>query len=409
MGVYLYKTSDFGRTWTSLKANLPEFGWVHVVREDVRNRRLLFAGTEFGVFSSLDGGASWFSLKNNLPTVAVHDIAVHPRDNDLIIGTHGRGIWILDDIGFLQEMSPEVFEGSGHFFSVRPAIRAHLSAVRESFSRPPFAAKNPPVGMSVTFYAKTEPKEQPKVKITDAQGRSMAEFKLAKKAGLQRMPWDLNYIPERDGVKMIAPNAALYGVPVAPPGEYALTVTADGRVFEQKAVLQPDPRKPFDPAVHAAQIEAIARASRQTAKLSAAVSVVRNLRDRLIKVETAAAKATGEAAAETGRELAAFKAKLDPLAEAILPKDAVGLSFREQSLRGGMPYQMLVGISAMLPGSAERPTAEQLKILGDLERLIGAQVGQVNALVKSDIPRLNEALKKAGLAETMAVPAEIKD
>ncbi len=409
MGVYLYKTADFGRTWTSLKSNLPDFGWVHVVREDIRNRRLLFAGTEFGVFASLDGGADWISLKNNLPTVAIHDIAVHPRDNDLIIGTHGRGIWILDDIGFLQEMSPEVFESSGHFFSIRPATRAHLSAVRESFSRPPFAAKNPPVGMSVTFYAKSEPKEQPKVKITDAQGRSMAEFKLAKKAGLQRMPWDLNYIPEIDGAKVIAPNAALFGVPVAPPGEYTFTVTADGRVLEQKAVLRPDPRKPFDPAVHAAQIEAIARASRQTAKLSAAVSAVRNLRDRLVKVEAAAAKATGEAAAEAGRELAAFKAKLDPLAEAILPKDAVGLSFREQTLRGGMPYQMLVGINLGLSGSAEPPTAEQLKILGDLERLIGAQVGQVNALIKSDVPRLNEALKKAGLAETLPAPAEIKD
>ena len=87
----------------------------------------------------------------------------------------------------------------------------------------------------------------------------------------------------------------------------------------------------------------------------------------------------------------------------------MGLSFREQTLRGGMPYQMLVGINLGLTGSAEPPTAEQLKILGDLERLIGAQVGQVNALIKSDVPRLNEALKKAGLVETLPAPAEIKD
>ncbi len=406
---YLFKTADFGRTWTSITSNLPDFGWIHVVREDVRNRRLLFAGTEFGIFASLDGGAGWFSFKNNLPTVAVHDLAVHPRENDLIIGTHGRGIWIMDDIRFLQEMTPAVMESPGHFFTVRPAVRAHLSAIRESFSRPPFAAKNPPAGMGITFYARTEPKEQPKVKITDAKGRLMGEFKLARKAGLQRMPWDLNYIPEIDGSKALAPNAAVFGVPIAPPGEYLLTVSIDGRSLEQKAVLLPDPRKPFDPSVHSAQVQAIVRASRQVAKLSAVVSAVRSLRDRFSKVVAAAAQATGENAAAAVRELAAFKPKLDPLASAILPKDFLNLADREQSLRGGTPYQSLVIISSGLSGSAAAPTAEQLKILGDLERLIGAQADQVNALVKIDVPRLNEALKKAGLAEPLPTPAEIKD
>ncbi|MBN1938864.1 MAG: hypothetical protein JW843_04715 [Candidatus Aminicenantes bacterium] len=409
MGAYLYKTADFGRTWTSIASNLPAFGWIHVVREDVRNRNLLFAGTEFGVFASLDGGTSWFSLKNNLPTVAVHDIAVHPRDNDLIIGTHGRGVWIMDDIGFLQEMSPAVWESAGHFFSVRPAIRAHLSSVRESFSRPPYAAKNPPAGFGLTYYSKTAPKEQPKVKVNNAKGRLMAEFKLSKTAGLQRVPWDLYYIPEIEGVKAIASNAASYGVPVAPPGEYFLTVSVDGRNLEQKAVLLPDPRIPFDPSVHEAQVGAVIRASRQTAKLSATVSAVRSLRDRLPKVEAAAAKASGDAAAEASRELAAFKAVLAPLAESVLPKDILNLADRKQSLRGGTPYQVLVGISSGLPWSASRPTAEQMNMLGDMERLVADLADRVNALIKTDIPRLNEALKKAGLAETIPVPAVIKD
>jgi len=409
MGVYLYKTADFGRTWTPLKSNLPELGWVHVVREDLRNRNLLFAGTEFGVFASLDGGASWFSLKNNLPTVAVHDIAVHPRENDLIIGTHGRGVWIMDDIGFLQEMTPAVFESAGHFFSVRPAIRAFGSAVRESFSRPPFAAKNPPAGLSVTFYSKLEPKEQPKVRIADAEGRPMAEFKLAKKAGFQRDQWDLYYIPEKDGVKMIPPGSAVFGVPIAPPGDYRFSITVDGRVLEGKAVLLPDPRKTVEPQVYTAQTETIIRLSRTSSRNSAALSAVRSLRDRLGKIEGAAAKASGENAAEAVRALAAFRSRFDPLVEEILPKDFVGLTFREQTLRGGMPSQQLLVIAATLAGTSEPPTPGVLKQIEEIEKIIEDQVGRLNALIKTGIPALNEVLKKAGLAETLAAPAEIKD
>ena len=118
---YLYATADFGKTWRPLAQGLP-FGWVHVVREDLVNRNLLFAGTEFGVHASLDGGRSWFSLRNNLPTVAVHDIAIHPRERDLIIGTHGRGIWVLDDISFLREMSEALLASDFRLFGVRPAV-----------------------------------------------------------------------------------------------------------------------------------------------------------------------------------------------------------------------------------------------------------------------------------------------
>ncbi|MHB8054825.1 MAG: VPS10 domain-containing protein [Candidatus Aminicenantales bacterium] len=405
--VYLYQTKDYGRTWKSLRANLPEFGWVHVVREDLRNRRLLYAGTEFGVFASLDEGESWFSLKNNLATVAVHDIAVHPRDNDLIIGTHGRGVWIMDDVAFLQEMTPAVFESAGQLFTVRPATRAFFSSIREGYARPPFAAKNPPAGLILTFYAKTAPKERPQLKIKDAKGRSMAEFKFATLPGFQRDQWGLTYIPEKDGVKTLPPAATMYGLPSAPPGEYTLSLTVDGRVMETKAVIEPDPRIAVSDETMAAQVAAISKASVQAARLAAAVTAVRSLRDQIAKTEEAVGKA-GASAAAAAPVLAAFKAKVNSLAEDILPKDYIGLGSRIQTLRGGMPFQMIVSILASTANSPEPPTAGELLKISEIEKIAGEQIGRLNVLILNGIPPLNESLKKAGLTSALRAPAEIK-
>ena len=122
---FVCRSTDAGRTWVSISADLPAFGSTYVITEHLRNQSLLFVGTEFGVFATFDGGAGWVSLKNNLPTVAVHDIVVHPRENDLILGTHGRSIWVLDDIAALEELTPSVANASSHLFAVRPATEFH--------------------------------------------------------------------------------------------------------------------------------------------------------------------------------------------------------------------------------------------------------------------------------------------
>src|SRR5262249_29810372 len=117
---YVYRTTDFGATWQCLSAGLPADGPVHVVREDLRNKDLLFAGTEFGLFASLDAGSSWHRLRGGLPTVAVHDLLIHPRDRDLVIGTHGRGVYVLDVMP-LEEVNAETLAATAHLFDVRPA------------------------------------------------------------------------------------------------------------------------------------------------------------------------------------------------------------------------------------------------------------------------------------------------
>src|SRR5262249_39129090 len=117
---YLFRTTDYGTTWKPLANNLPPGGPVLVVREDPRNRNLLFAGTEFGLFASFNGGTSWYPLRAGLPTVAVHDLLVHPRDRDLVIATHGRGLYVLD-VAPLEELTATVLEEDAHLFDVKPA------------------------------------------------------------------------------------------------------------------------------------------------------------------------------------------------------------------------------------------------------------------------------------------------
>src|SRR5262249_2080547 len=121
---YIFKTTDGGKSWTYIASNLPAKGYVQVVREHPKNTNLLYDNTELGLFASWNGGKDWLPLNlKNLPNVAVHDILVHPRENDLILATHGRSIWIFDDASPIQQMNQQILDSSAHLFPIRPALR----------------------------------------------------------------------------------------------------------------------------------------------------------------------------------------------------------------------------------------------------------------------------------------------
>jgi photosystem II stability/assembly factor-like uncharacterized protein len=185
---YLFKSTNHGATWKPLASNLPAEGPIHVIREDPRNKDLLFVGTEFGLFTSLDSGATWHRLGGGLPTVAVHDLVIHPRDRDLVIATHGRGIYVMD-ISPLQEWTPAVAAASMHLFEVKPA-----TVFRHRGTRWPgrvFAAPNPPFGAVIHYYLGAKPAGPVRFTITDANGVPLVEYKGASEAGLHRIRWDL--------------------------------------------------------------------------------------------------------------------------------------------------------------------------------------------------------------------------
>ena len=192
-GPYAFKTSDYGQTWTPIKGDLPAKGYVHVVREDLKVKSLLYAGTELGVFASWDGGARWVSIRNNLPPVAVNDIAIHPRDNDLILGKHGRGIWILDNVTPLQQLA-QAMVADVHLFDIRPATRYQMWGKDASLGQKTFAAPNPPAGALIDYYLKADTSEPVTITVADKSGKTIRTLRsTANKAGVNRAVWDLRY------------------------------------------------------------------------------------------------------------------------------------------------------------------------------------------------------------------------
>jgi hypothetical protein len=223
---YLFKTSDYGNTWKPLSGNLPPGGPIHVVRGDPRSKNLLYAGTEFGLFISIDAGNSWHK-QTHLPTVPVHDLVVHPRDRELVIGTHGRSIYIMD-VAPLQDITPAVLHAEVHLFEVKPALAYRPRNLRSLGSKN-YVGENPPYGANVYYRLKDASKETPILTITDADGKTVAELKGGKEPGLHRLQWKLQQSPAGKGAFVFRP---------VPAGEYTATLRVGERIVRRRITLE---------------------------------------------------------------------------------------------------------------------------------------------------------------------------
>lgn len=192
---YVFVTRDSGATWTSITSNLPT-GNVNVIREDAKNKNLLFAGTEFGVYVSTSGGAEWKKFMTGLPIVRVDDLLIHPRDNDLIAGTHGRGVWIVDDITPLQQLDEKTLAADAHLFVVRPGTQwlNDVSLSRSVGGAKNFRGENPQQGTAINYYLKSAPADV-KITISDVTGKVVRNLTGTKEAGLNRVMWNLRADP----------------------------------------------------------------------------------------------------------------------------------------------------------------------------------------------------------------------
>ena len=233
---FLFKTADYGETWTPIMGNLPAQG-INVVVQDRRNASLLFVGTDHGVYVSIDGGTRWVPFKNNMPSVKVTDLAIHPRESDLVVATYGRGLWITN-IAPLREISEETLGRDAVLFEIRPQVQRVMGGLGNYrlLGDSHLATPNEPNAIAIRYYLKAQAKDKPKVTVTDPYGKILRELSASGDVGIHTVLWDMR------AVTSAVPGArgggrGFGGGSVVDPGEYVVTVEVDGAKLVQKALI----------------------------------------------------------------------------------------------------------------------------------------------------------------------------
>ena len=231
---YLLVTHDLGRSWSSLSAGLPADVPVIVVREGLVNPKLLLIGQEFGIRASLDGGAHWFKLGEGLPTVAVDDIAIHPREQDIVVGTHGRSLWVLDDASALEHWKSSTASDSATFFPPRGAVAFHTMLLQGIWGSRMFRARNPPFGAYFNYYLGTDYDDGVTILVADSTGRQVRKLTGPGSKGFHRVVWDLKPGELRERLD----SDEWAGQPeFAPPGRYTVTLAAGDHAPLKQSLL----------------------------------------------------------------------------------------------------------------------------------------------------------------------------
>jgi photosystem II stability/assembly factor-like uncharacterized protein len=262
---YLYRSTDFGNTWTSIAGNLPADRVIHALHEDPVNPSLLYIGTEFGFYASWDSGTSWTELTHGLPRMPINDFTIHARENDIVLASHARGIWILDNIAALRELTPAVQSSAAHLFSIDPAEMKRVAGTRGHAGDLYFRGQNPPSGAIIDYWLQKSGGVS--ITVRDSAGATVTTVPVtATAAGINRVTWNLRTAPlparggSGDDDDDAAPRTAIPGRWVA-PGRYTVRLEAAGKVMDQVVLVRDDARLNTSPAVRRAwerDVDAIA-------------------------------------------------------------------------------------------------------------------------------------------------------
>jgi photosystem II stability/assembly factor-like uncharacterized protein len=417
---YIYKTSNYGATWTKLTNGISDGSFVRAVREDPKKRGLLYAGTENGVYVSFKDGAEWKSLKLNLPTTPVHDLVI--KDNDLVIATHGRAFWILDDISPLRQFTDDVAKKDVHLYTPDAAYRIQAGESGEHHPSK-VTGQNPPVGAVIYYYLKDVPKAETetKLEILDASGKVIRKYSSAEtesldepqgpddkkpekeikpEAGLNRFAWDLRYqeahrIP---GYYLWEYNPGSKG-PVAAPGQYQVRLTVGTETQTAPFELKLDPRVKVSPDDLAQQFSMEVQIHEQLNRVYDAVNQIQDVRLQLAGLkrrlpENASTKAISASADDLEKKLVGVRNQFVNLT----------ISANEDSLAYPPQIDAKLAFLAMDVGSADSaPTeAEQLEF-EKLKRQSSELLSQWDDLQRGDLATFQK-LTAAGSLSTVVVP-----
>jgi hypothetical protein len=460
MKPYLYKTRDYGATWTLITNGIPATEFTRVLREDPERAGLLYAGTERGVWVSFDDGANWQSLRRNLPIVPIHDLTV--KEGDLIAGTHGRSFWIMDDLSALHQLTPETTRSAARLFKPRKVYRANFGGgggTGAAGGHP--SGANPPSG-GVIYYWLAQPRQLVTLDFLDPQGKVIRSFtsqqdptvaadsirgdsirtarndslrraglppdtavrseargeesppgedgpvrrppppRVANKAGLNMFAWNLRYPDATVFENMILWAGGTSG-PVVLPGTYSVRLNVGGQRYTQPLVVVRDPRVTASDADLREQFEFLMRIRDKTSQANDAVRTIRNIKAQL----------ADRRKRMTGDKSAAFSEAASNLATKLSAVEAEIYQVKNQSGQDPLNYPIrlnnkIAALSGVVGGTAVRPTSQSYTVFNDLSSQLDRQLQVMRGPLLVLLPPLNAMLKGAGLPPIVPSTEEVK-
>ncbi len=390
MRPYAYRTADYGRTWTPVVSpDGPVRGFAHVIKQDLVNPDLLFLGTEFGLWVSLDGGKQWAQYKGgNMPDVAVDDLVIHPRDNDLVVATHGRGIWIIDDITPLRALTPEVLAKDAAFLVTQPAVQRIQAFGGWSNGDATYVGPNPHDGAVITYYQRRRHIfGDLNIEVLDSNGKRVGTVPASVRLGLNRTTWSMRVKPPQ-----VPPGAsALYGATMGPrvvPGTYTVKMTKNKEVYTTPLTVVIDPRASYTLADRQANFDLSMRVYSLLGDMKYATDRINGVR---VALDQRAAKLpAGDALT---RRLRTASNQVDELRKKIVATKEGGMITGEERLR-----ENLGDVYGEVISYEGRPTQMQIDRTDSLTRELADVVAQFDAWAAKELPGLNSALQAKKLA-----------
>jgi hypothetical protein len=411
---YLYKTSDYGKTWKKITSGIPDNAFTRVIREDPNRRGLLFAGTETGLYVSFDDGENWQSLQLNLPVVPIADLAIHKRERDLVAATQGRSFWVLDDLPMLYQLA-DAAKADSYLFKPEDAYRMPGGGFGGGGGRGGAAGQNPPAGAVVYYYLKSKPAGEVTIEFLDASGKSIKRFsskvsesqappapasedegffggggprRAPAEAGLNRFVWDLRYADATRFLGLIMWAGGTTGPRVA-PGAYQVKLTIDGKTMTQGFEVKKDPRLETTQADFAKQLDLLLKIRDKFSETSEAVLQIRDARKQIDDITNRLkGQPSGKPIADAASTL---KSKLTAVEEELYQT-------KNQSSQDPLNYPIklnnkLAAIGGVVASSDAAPTDQCFAVYDEITGKINEQLQKLDAIIRTDLPAFNKLVR----------------
>ncbi len=413
---YIFRTHDFGKSWTKVTAGLPENSYVHAVREDPKRKGLLYAGTETGVFVSLDDGAHWQPLQLNLPSTPIHDLVV--KDDDLVVATHGRSFWILDDITPLRQLDPTMAAAEVYLYAPRLTYRTRIGHTPLR-GRP--LGENPPAGAILSYYLKSAPKDEITLEILDSAGKPIRKFssretpdvlppqefpdetrpieRLPAEAGMNRFAWDLRHEPPTKLPGAIYDEGRPLGT-LALPGSYQVKLMVAGKSWTVPVEIKLDPRVTTSRADLEKQFELMTKLRDLQSQMNDAILQIRDARSQLQALRKRLARGPG------AKNVLAAAEELD---KRMTPVEDEMIQVKTKASEDELNYptklnSKLAYLQSAVDSADTAPTRACYELFEEFSRQLDGHLARWSEIVAKDLPALNDLMRKENIPQVGVTP-----